>query len=35
MNRYLGDASDLEEPEDKTDNSLEMQASRGSKVGAK
>jgi len=34
-NGYLGDAGDLEEPEDETDDSLEIQAGRGSEVGAK
>lgn len=34
-NGYLGDAGDLEEPEDETDDSLEMQAGRGGEVGAK
>ena len=35
VNGYLGDVGDLEELEDETDDSLEMQAGRGSKVGAK
>jgi hypothetical protein len=34
-NGYLGDANNFEEPEEETDDSLEMQASRGREVGAK
>jgi hypothetical protein len=34
-NGYLGDVNDFEEPEEETDDSLEIQASRGGEVGAK
>jgi hypothetical protein len=34
-NGYLGDVDNVEEPEEETDDSLEMQAGRGGEVGAK
>ena len=34
-NGYLGDVDDFDEPEEETDDSLEMQAGRGGEVGAK
>jgi hypothetical protein len=34
-NGYLGDVDNFEEPEEETDDSLEMQAGRGGEVGAK